>query len=108
METVRSVNMEWSIPDTFYSDYLYTLQGQLEYMVLWFIKEKMKGKWNRTPMFWYGAQNDIALYLEHPAYSPFLYNPRHGNPKMPLDWDMRNVPAGQEHLVDENYLPKNL
>lgn len=109
-QQVRSIEMEWSIPDTFYSDYFYTLHGQIEYWLLWAMMGymKRKGLWMRTPMFWYGAQNSIGLYLEHCHYSPFLDNPRHGHPKASLDWDMRNVPEGQEHEVDENFIPVRL
>lgn len=107
---VRSVRMEWSIPNTFYSDYFHTLHGQLEYWILWAFCGHMEryGKWMKTPPFWCGAENSIGLYLEHPSYSPFLYHPVYGNPKESLKWDMRNVPEGQDHEVDENFIPKRL
>lgn len=108
MSSVRSICMDWSIPDTTFSEYYNTLQGQIEYWLLWAMLGQMSYRAGRSnfPMFWYGAENSIGLYLEHCSYSPFLDNPRLGHPKMILAWDMRNVPEGQESSVDENFIPR--
>lgn len=106
MKKVRSVLMEWSIPDTTFSEYYETLHGQIEYWLLWAFLGQMKRQY-RFPLFWFGAQNSIDLYLEHVSYSPFLDHPEYGRPtKEVISWDMRDVPEGQEDLVDENYIPR--
>lgn len=97
--------MEWSIPDTTYSEYYETLHGQIEYWLLYVLLGQRRRIYGFPP-FWFGALNSMILYLEHVSYSPFIDHPKYGHPKAELDWDMRDVPEGQEDLIDENYLPK--
>ena len=96
---------KWTSDDTF-SEYFHTWEGQMEYWLMWIFVGAMKRHQHCFPLFWFGAENEMYLYLIHPSYSPFVDHPSLGHPKMPLEWSMRNVPKGQEHLVDENFLPK--
>lgn len=56
------------------------------------------------PLFWFGALNEIALYLGHKGYSPFVNKPDNWKMIEP-EWNMTRVPVGQEDSVDENFLP---
>ena len=94
----------WTSEDT-YSEYFHTCEGQLEYWLMWMFLGAMRQFQSRAPLFWSGAQNEMYLYLIHPSFSPFVDHPLLGHPKMPLAWRMSNVPEGQRHLVDENFLP---
>lgn len=95
----------WTAED-YFSEYFHTWEGQMEYWLMWIFYGAMKQF--PSPPFWFGAQNDMALYLIHPSYSPFVDHPRLGSPKMPLKWSMKNPPPEQRHLLDENFLPKKL
>jgi len=97
---------KWTSEDT-PSEYFHSWAGQLEYCLVHICLQTMQQYTRYWPWYWFGAQNSLALYLIHPSYSPFVDHPHLGNPKMFLDWDKRNVPEGQEHFVDENFLPRN-
>lgn len=90
------------------SEYFNTCAGKLEFFVVCFLYGGMRKISPFAPMFWYGAENEMALYLIHPSYSPFVDHPRLGHPKRPLEWNMTKVPKGQENLVDENFIPNAL
>src|SRR5690349_1894705 len=99
-------NMKW-ISDDYFSEYYYTWEGQLEYWLMQIFYGAMTKYTRLFPPFWCGAWNEMALYLNHPSYSPFVDHPRLPK-KMSLQWCMSNVPEGQEHLVDENFLPRSI
>lgn len=96
---------KWSDSDTF-TEYFSSLEGQIEYWIVMICYGAFEKNTRRFPMFWYGAQNSLHLYLIHPCYSPFVTNPSYEvKDKFPIEWSLYKVPEGQEHLVDENFLP---
>jgi len=96
---------KWTSQDTF-SEYFHTWEGQVEYLLMCIFLGAMRKHQYSFPMCWFGAQNDMELYLIHPSFSPFVDHPFLGRPKTPLKWRMNNIPKDQRHLVDENFLPR--
>lgn len=96
----------WSSEDTF-SEYYNSLGGQIEYFLMCFCLAAMRKNSRNQPPFWYGAQNAMHLYLIHASYSPFVDAPW-SHKKQSSSWNMTEVPEGQEHLVDENFLPRKI
>jgi len=92
------------------NDYLHSFEGQVEYWLVQILAGSFSKVISRTPWYWFGGYNEIQLYLSHPSYSPFFdWGPVNsclmGKGKQPLTWRVDDIPEGQEHMVDENFIP---